>query len=285
MTVTIILEAASARVRKAFAQGGLPAGTQAEISAAYQGMADEPLPVAVRSSATAEDLPEMSFAGQQDTFLNIQGEVQLLRAVVQCWSSLWTARAIGYRLRNHIADEDAALAVVVQQMVTGEVSGVLLTANPLSGLRSEMVIDATFGLGEALVSGQVEPDHYVLEAQSGALVSSQLGAKKISMHGKAGGGLEVLKAGEATRETLDAAMLNQLAQAGRTIQQEYRAPQDIEWAFAGGRLFILQSRAITSLFPIPEISLDSRTTQLAPGEILVCPGTDPAWTPLFMSAG
>jgi pyruvate,water dikinase len=122
--------------------------------------------VAVRSSATAEDLPGMSFAGQQDTYLNVIGVEQLLRAVVDCWSSLWTARAIGYRAHNHVPHASVALAVVVQTMIESQVSGVIFTANPLTGLRSETVIDATLGLGEALVSGMVEPDHYVVDTTS-----------------------------------------------------------------------------------------------------------------------
>ena len=118
--------------------------------------------MAVRSSATAEDLPDLSFAGQQDTYLNVIGENALLKAVVRCWGSLWTARAIGYRARNGIGQNDVALAVVVQAMIPSEAAGVLFTVNPLSGKRTEIVIDATLGLGEALVSGKVEPDHYVV---------------------------------------------------------------------------------------------------------------------------
>ena len=124
-----------------------------EFRAAYAEFETQPL--AVRSSATAEDLPDLSFAGQQDTYLNVIGIGPLLAAIINCWSSLWTARAIGYRIRNRIDHNEAALAVIVQQMVQSESSGVLFTANPLTGLRSEAVIDATFGLGEALVSGQV----------------------------------------------------------------------------------------------------------------------------------
>ena len=131
--------------------------------------------VAVRSSATAEDLPEMSFAGQQDTYLNVIGDEPLLIAVVNCWSSPGTARAISYRERNGVAHVDVALAVVVQQMVESEASGVLFTANPLTGLRAETVIDATVGLGEALVSGQVEPDHFVVDMSTGQIISRTLG--------------------------------------------------------------------------------------------------------------
>ena len=146
------------------------------------------MPVAVRSSATAEDLPEMSFAGQQDTYLNVVGEEALLKAVVECWSSLWTARAIGYRQRNGVPHASVALAVVVQEMVESQASGVLFTANPLTGLRSETVIDATLGLGEALVSGQVEPDHYVVDPSDRQILSKTLGGKAIAIHCAAGWG-------------------------------------------------------------------------------------------------
>ena len=153
--------------------GELPAALAQELQTAYARLGNPP--VAVRSSATAEDLPELSFAGQQDTYLNVIGADFLLHAVVDCWASLWTARAIGYRLRNHVPHSGTALAVVVQQMVESQAAGVLFTANPLSGLRSETVIDAAFGLGEALVSGRVEPDHYVVDPAAGRNFEQDLG--------------------------------------------------------------------------------------------------------------
>ncbi len=254
------LEGASAQIRAAFSAGKLPEEIESLIRAAYADFENEP--VAVRSSATAEDLPDLSFAGQQDTYLNVIGIEQLLQAVVNCWSSLWTARAIGYRIRNHIDHNEAALAVVVQEMVQSETSGVLFTANPLTGLRSESVIDATLGLGEALVSGQVEPDHYVVDmldnrtAAAWRGVTKTLGAKKISTRGKAGGGVEVIEENAEARQTLSEEQIRQLANVGQQIQKEYGFPQDIEWAFAENKLYILQSRAITSLFPVPELSFD-----------------------------
>ena len=249
------LEAASEKIRAAFSAGKMPVESDEAIRAAYAALGDH-IPVAVRSSATAEDLPDLSFAGQQDTFLNVVGVDALCEAVIGCWSSLWTARAIGYRLRNQIAQEQTALAVVVQEMAQSDASGVLFTANPLTGLLSEAVIDATLGLGEALVSGQVEPDHYVVDTLSGKIVSKTLGQKKISTRGKSGGGVEVIEENAAARQALSDDEIRQVAALGQRVQQEYGTPQDIEWAFAGGQLFLLQARAITSLFPIPEISLD-----------------------------
>ena len=248
------LERASAQIRVAFSAGKMPEEIESAIRAAYAEFEDKP--VAVRSSATAEDLPDLSFAGQQDTYLNIVGMEQLLTAVINCWSSLWTARAIGYRIRNHINHDEAALAVIVEEMIQSEASGVLFTANPLSGLRSEAVIDATLGLGEALVSGQVEPDHYVVNVLDNRIVSKTLGAKKISTRGKAGGGVEVIEENAEGRQALSDEDILNIAALGQQIQKEYNFPQDIEWALADGRLYIMQSRAITSLFPVPEISLD-----------------------------
>jgi len=254
------LENASEAIRAAFSQGDIPARIHLEILSAYAELnpdVENQNPVAIRSSATAEDLPDLSFAGQQDTYLNVIGEEPILQAVVNCWSSLWTARAIGYRMRNHIPHDEAALAVVVQDMVQSDVSGVLFTANPLTGALNESVIDATFGLGEALVSGQVEPDHFVVNSLNGEISGKTLGAKKISTRGKAGGGVESIEdeAAEA-RQTLTDDQIHQLAQTCAQIQKEYGAPQDIEWAFVDGKLYILQSRGITSLFPVPQVSFD-----------------------------
>jgi pyruvate,water dikinase len=208
--------------------------------------------VAVRSSATAEDLPDLSFAGQQDTYLNILGEDSLLDAVIRCWASLWTARAIGYRARNQIDQAAVALAVVVQQMVQSEASGVLFTVNPLTGRRSETVIDATLGLGEALVSGQVEPDHYVVECGGGEkILSKTLGAKALSIQGQAGGGTITIHHSAASQQALPDEQILALVRLGQQAQAYFGGPQDMEWAWADGRLYVVQSRPVTSLYPLP----------------------------------
>ena len=237
------------------------------VVAEYLALDPQSTGVAVRSSATTEDLPDLSFAGQQDTFLNVLGEEQLLKAVVDCWSSLWTARAIGYRLRNAIPHAQVALAVVVQRMVASDVSGVLFTANPLTGLLSETVIDATFGLGEALVSGRVEPDHYVIDSHTHLIRDIRLGAKETATRGKIGGGVESAQENAAARQALSEEQIQLLADAGQQIQEAYGVPQDIEWAFASGKLFILQSRPITSLFPIPRVSFDPLLIWLSFGTV------------------
>lgn len=258
------MEDAANAIRAQFAAAPIPADLADQILASYH--AHPPAltidnsqltighsPVAVRSSATAEDLPDLSFAGQQDTLLNVVGDQALLDAVVRCWSSLWTPRAIAYRERNGIAHEGVALAVVVQAMVESETSGVLFTANPLTGQRSQAVIDATLGLGEALVSGQVEPDQYVVDTAAGRIVAKRLGAKALAMRGAAGGGVITVQQEAASQQALPDAAIVDLARLGKRVEQEIYAgqPQDIEWAWAGGRLTLLQSRAITSLYPLP----------------------------------
>jgi pyruvate,water dikinase len=243
-------EAASTHIRALFSQGNMPADLAGEILAAYAGLGRSA--VAVRSSATAEDLPEMSFAGQQDTYLNVVGDDALLHGVVDCWSSLWTARAISYRVRNRVPHADVSLAVVVQRMVESQAAGVLFTANPLTGLRTETVIDASLGLGEAVVAGQVEPDHYVVNTLTGQITGRTLGAKALSIRSRPGGGTVTVPEDQAARPALSDAQIQALAALGRRVAELYGAPQDIEWAWADDTLYLLQARPITSLFPVPD---------------------------------
>lgn len=249
------LELASAAIRAAFEAGRLPEGLDEEIYQAYAALSDScgvgqgNLAVAVRSSATAEDLPDLSFAGQQDTFLNVIGRPALLAAVVRCWSSLWTGRAIGYRARNGILHKEVALAVVVQAMVASEAAGVLFTANPLTGRRDETVIDATLGLGEALVAGKVEPDQYAV--RSGRIIAKRLGAKALSIRSQAGGGTQAISEAAADIQALPDAAILELDRLGRLASAHFGAPQDVEWAWSGGKLYLVQSRPVTSLFPLP----------------------------------
>ncbi len=251
------LEQSSAQIKRLFEGSKMPPDISAEITRAYASLSSSngkpgPLAVAVRSSATAEDLPDLSFAGQQDTYLNILGEDALLKAVVSCWASLWTARAMGYRARNAIDGRSAALSVVVQTMVQSEASGVMFTANPLSGKRGEIVIDATFGLGEALVSGQVEPDHFVVDLKAGQVTHKTLGAKALSIRGLSGGGTSTQNEDASTLQALSDEQVLELARLGMQVEQHFKAPQDIEWALEDGSLFLVQSRPVTSLFPIPD---------------------------------
>jgi pyruvate,water dikinase len=259
------LEQVSRSIRSAFSAGSMPAEVQRSIEAAYQRLGDKPL--AVRSSATAEDLPELSFAGQQDSYLNVLGAEALTNAVVGCWSSLWTARAIGYRTRNQISHQDAAVAVVIQEMVPSDVSGVLFTANPLSGLRSESVIDSTFGLGEALVSGQVEPDHFVINHQNGEVIERFIGAKQVSTRTLSEGGVEIRGENQTDRTSLNQTQIDTLVSVGQQIQSLFGTPQDVEWAMHDDNLYILQSRPVTSLYPLPELSYDPLIVWISFGSV------------------
>ncbi|SMC88194.1 rifamycin-inactivating phosphotransferase [Sporomusa malonica] len=208
---------------------------------------------AVRSSATAEDLPGASFAGQQDTYLNIKGESELLFHVRKCWASLFTDRAIAYRAKNGFDHRKVLLSVVVQRMVFPEVSGIMFTADPVTGNRKVVSIDAAFGLGEALVSGLVNADLYKVRA--GRIVKRQVAAKKLAIYPLADGGTEereILPQQQSKQALADEAILA-LARVGRLIEGHFGRPQDIEWGYADGKIYIVQSRPITTLYPLPEL--------------------------------
>lgn len=208
---------------------------------------------AVRSSATAEDLPTASFAGQQETYLNVKGIDQLLQAVRKCWSSLFTDRAIIYRIKNGFGHRSVYLSVVVQQMIFPEVSGLMFTVDPVTGHRNIISIDASFGLGEALVSGIVSADSY--QVLKGKIIKKQIAEKKIAIY-------PVTEGGTITRElapelqkkqALTDDKILELAQFGQEIEKHYCSEQDVEWCLAGDKFYILQSRPITSLYPIPKV--------------------------------
>jgi phosphohistidine swiveling domain-containing protein len=241
-------------IRTALCQAPLPPEVVEAVSAAYQALsAGSPIPVSVRSSATAEDLPEASFAGQQETFLNVIGIEAVLAAVQRCFASLWTDRATQYRASLGIAPRSVRLAVVVQRMVEAEVAGVLFTANPLTGKRRETVIDANPGLGEAVVSGATNPDHFVVQTTTGEIVERRLGDKQVLIQSAEGGGTERIEAGASRmRPCLSDDQIQTLAALGARVEARYGTPQDIEWAIdASGQVFLLQARPITTLFPLP----------------------------------
>ncbi|WP_433287986.1 PEP/pyruvate-binding domain-containing protein [Pseudonocardia sp. CA-142604] len=240
------------RARAALLATPVPARVADAVCRAYLALGEK-VPVAVRSSATAEDLPSASFAGQQDTFLNVVGVDAVLDAVHRCWASLWTDRAVSYRADAGIDHCVVRLAVVVQRMVDAQVAGVLFTADPVTGTRTHTVIDASPGLGEAVVSGAVNPDHIVVEGE-GRIVEHRLGDKAVEVRPLAGGGTEqVSRADGAARSSLTDAQITSLVTLGRRVEAYYRAPQDIEWAIDGdGALWLTQSRPITTLHPIPQ---------------------------------
>ncbi|MGH8933099.1 MAG: PEP/pyruvate-binding domain-containing protein [Egibacteraceae bacterium] len=231
---------------EAYVTGPMPSPVAEAIGAAYEALGSA-TPVAVRSSATAEDLPWASFAGQHDTFLDVVGREAVLDAVRRCWASLWTDRAVSYRERNGIDHATVRLAVVVQVMVDAEVAGVLFTANPVTGRRRQAVIDASPGLGEAVVSGSVNPDHFVVDPDASTASRPSSPAPAGSPSGDI---VERRVAGGTACLTDD--QIRALTALGQRVEEHYGAPQDIEWAIdAAGRLWLTQARAITTLYPLP----------------------------------
>ncbi|MDN5933155.1 MAG: phosphoenolpyruvate synthase, partial [Pseudonocardia sp.] len=248
VVITRGLEAGDdAAIRAAFEAVTVPDALVVAIAAAHADLGGGP--VAVRSSATAEDLPGAAFAGQQDTFLNVVGAAAVLDAMRRCWGSLWTARAIAYRARRGVARDGLRIAVVVQRMIDAEFAGVLFTANPVTGERSEVVVDASAGLGESVVSGLVTPDHHVLGAD-GAVLAWTPGRREVVIRAAAGGG--VIHDTDAPDPTpLPAPVLRELAAQGRAVAAHFSRPQDIEWAYAHGRVWLVQARPMTALPPPP----------------------------------
>lgn len=247
------LAALAGHAREIILDAPVPPEIAEAIEAAYAGLGED-MAVAVRSSATAEDLPSASFAGQQDTYLNVVGAGPVVEAVRRCWASLWTDRAVSYRATRGIDPAAVALAVVVQRMVDAKAAGVLFTANPLTGTRLRAVIDASPGLGEAVVSGAVNPDHFVVESVTGRVLERRLGDKSIAVQPITGGGTRTvaISNGGATACITDR-QAAELAALGHRVEQHFAAPQDIEWAIdGGGRHWLTQSRPITTLFPVPQ---------------------------------
>ncbi len=238
-----------AKIREKIKQSEIPEQVKHEIVNAIR---DEYY--AVRSSATAEDLAFASFAGQQDTYLNIKGEAALLEAVRNCWASLFTDRAILYRIQNTIDHDKVQMSVVLQTMVFPEVSGIMFTADPVSGHRGMISIDASYGLGEALVAGLVSPDIYKFKKSTQKIESKSIAEKKLAIMPLESGGTEkvVIPSADSTHQVLDDSQIKSLAELGMSIEKHYGAPQDIEWCLEKDQFYIVQSRAITSLFPLPE---------------------------------
>ena len=230
-----------------------------EIADAYAALGED-VPVAVRSSATAEDLPEASFAGQQDTYLNVCGLEDLLTAVRDCWASLWTARAMAYRARQGIDPAGVSLAVVVQQMVDADSAGVMFTANPSNGRRDETVISAAWGLGESVVSGSVNTDNFVVHTPDGTVLSSQTADKAVMTVYAEQHTQEVPVPAEQRRRRYSANPRPPSWPRPESASRRFGA-QDIEWARANGHFFIVQARPITAL---PEVEAPPPTGGACP---------------------
>ena len=241
-----------AGARRRLVEGAMPPAVATAIRGAYRALGGQ---VAVRSSATAEDLPEASFAGQQDTILDVEGEDALDVAVRRCWASLWNERAVSYRTTHAVDERALRLAVVVQRMVPARVAGVLFTADPITGRRRRAAIDAVRGLGEQLVSGAVNPDHYLVDTSTLAVV-------------------------ERRGDILDDIRLRELAKIGARIEAHFGKPQDIEWAIDSSKLWIVQSRDITTLYPIPATAPDPERDLRAYLSVNVAQGVLQPFTPM-----
>ncbi|MDQ1425031.1 MAG: pyruvate, water dikinase, partial [Acidimicrobiaceae bacterium] len=245
------VEAKAASIRALFESAPIPAGVESDVVAAYVALEDlvgGGMSVSIRSSATAEDLPDNSFAGQQDTYLHVSGAAAVLNAVRRCWASLWTGRAVAYRHHHRFAHETVLLAVVVQQMFPSEVSGVVFTANPVTSNPGEFFLNASWGLGEAVVSGQVNPDQLVVAKGSMEVVDRRLSDKKVmSVPDESGQGSAVVAVPAYRRnvQALPDDRVRELCAIAQHIEDHYGFPQDIEWGYAGGRFAILQAREIT----------------------------------------
>jgi len=310
------LAASSTRLREVVGKAGVPAAVAEQVLAAYHRLGTE-VPVAVRSSATSEDTGGTSFAGMHETFANVVGDDAVLQRLVDCWKSLYGERVIAYRAAQGL-DEEPVIAVVVQELVDSARAGVLFTADPSTGDRSRLVIEGAFGLGEVVVSGQVEPDTYVVAKAGPRLLQARIGHKTHQLVRATGGDTRRVDFDEAegTRRVLSDDEVVALARLGVQVEDHYGEPQDIEWAIdAAGRIFLVQSRPITTLTDAAPGATDAPTadatrpllqglaastgvasgpvrvlrspkegSELQAGEVLVAAMTNPDWVPTIRRA-
>jgi phosphoenolpyruvate synthase/pyruvate phosphate dikinase len=253
-TEPAVAEIASTAIRELFHKAEIPEDIASAIRRAYAELCSRKpddhrgLAVAVRSSATAEDLPDASFAGQQETYLNIRGAETVVETVRECWASLWTARAIAYRAKQGIAPDSVALAVVVQELVCADAAGVMFTANPINGRRDEIMITATWGLGEAIVSGLVTPDTLTVEKPTGKMIRRETAEKSVmTIRTESGTGKLPVPNSRKKKPVLSDAQARNLAELGADIERLYDMPMDIEWTLAAGKFAIVQARPVTAL--------------------------------------
>lgn len=309
---TEALKLTSAALQEQMRGAAIPTELRQAVGQAYRELAgrcklDQPF-VAVRSSATAEDMPGASFAGMNETFLNIRGEEALLEAIRDCWVSLYGARVLFYRRKQGIPEEEISIAVVVQAMIAAEAAGVMFTVNPASGDRSTVVIEGAFGLGDTVVSGAVSPDHWEVSKDTLELTRERIAEKHILAYrdGEGRNQRRELSSAEGSRPSLTQAVVRQIAELGRRIEEHYHSPQDIEWAMESGQVYIVQSRPVTALggdaggdevlvrglAASPGIAAGAarllqsleESEMLQPGEVLVTRKTEPDWAPLMKRA-
>ncbi len=310
------LEAAAEEVRQMVRSEPIPAGVQAAIEDAYRRLSDgdASLAVAVRSSATAEDTESASFAGMNETFLNVRGPDQVLEAVQRCWASLFGARTVFYRAKRGFPQAEMDIAVVVQRQIRSSRAGVMFTIDPASGRSDRIVIEGAFGLGESVVSGSVAPDRYVVDKPSLALVTREIKPKEIAIEPLEDGGTvtRTLSGDEAMRPVLDDSEVHVVAELGIRIERHYGSPQDTEWALdEDGEAWMLQSRPVTSVGGAPAegerpsgeplvrglgaapgrasgqvrvLASLAEAGKLGEGDVLVAHMTTPDWVPLMRRA-
>lgn len=254
----------SGEIRRAIEETVIPEDIAEEITRSLTRLGEKNA-YAVRSSATVEDLPTASFAGQQDTFLNVIGKEAILEHISKCWASLYTERAVTYRIQNGFDHRKVLLSVVVQKMVFPEVSGILFTADPVTGNRKVLSIDASFGLGEALVSGLVNADIY--KVQSGKVIDKKISAKKLAIYASEDGGTEKQENSPERQniQVMTDEQILSLTRIGRKVEVHFGCPQDIEWCLADDTFYIVQSRPITTLYPIPEANDQENHVYLSVG--------------------
>jgi len=263
------LQEVAAEIQKVIENAPMPAETAKEIEQAYVKMGKGL--VAVRSSATAEDLPEASFAGQQATFLNVQGEKDVVRAVQDCWASLFGARAIFYRQEQSFDHFKVGIAVPVQRMVQSEAAGVMFTVEPTTSNREKITIEAVLGLGEMIVSGDVTPDHYIVNKKDNKILEKEIKkqewklVKKAGAHGKSDNIKIDLTPEEQAKQKITDDDIIFLAKIGKTLEKHYDFPQDVEWATENGKIFIVQTRPITTLTTGPRTTHDIDAPVLVSG--------------------
>ncbi|TMK83811.1 MAG: phosphoenolpyruvate synthase, partial [Actinobacteria bacterium] len=240
----------SAEIRGTIEGIAIPEDLAGAIIVALTGLGEQSA-YAVRSSATAEDLPTASFAGQQDTYLNVIGPTAILQHITRCWASVFTEQAVTYRLRNGFDQKKVHMGVVVQRMAFPEAAGILFTADPVTSNRKVMSVEATFGLGEALVSGLVNADSY--KVRDGEVVANSVATKQVAIHPLPGGGTEkvTIDPERQERPALTDEQVVRLSELGRRIEGHFGSPQDIEWCLVDNDFLIVQSRPITTLFPVP----------------------------------
>ncbi|UNK70881.1 PEP/pyruvate-binding domain-containing protein [Microbacterium sp. H1-D42] len=242
-----VADAEPEELRRMLQQAPITDALRAQVHEAYATLGGE-VAVAVRSSATAEDLPGAAFAGQQDTYLNIVGVDAVIDAIRNCWASLWTDRAVSYRRERRVDPHTVRIAVVVQVLVDADLAGVMFSADPVTGARDRIVVDAAAGLGEAVVSGMVTPDHYLLSAD-GEQLEFTAGRADIAIRSIEGGGVREVAAPASDSPLLNATQLRGLAGYARAAERHFGRPQDMEWAIADGEILILQARPMTALPP------------------------------------